>query len=339
MEHKDKNERIKGLDSIRFLCAVFVLFAHLGLLLPTNVISLNPRLFFYLQKFLDCLFNGPAAVIIFFIISGFCIHYPFVFAKNIKIIPFYIKRLLRISLPAMLMVCLYSFLHIKLNPPHYNSLWSIICEIIYYLLYPIVLFLSKKIKLIYIIFAAYIVAIVMLLINANILRYSYQSYSALGNYTWIIGLPCWLLGCWLAENYKSFASPSLKKIWLWRLLIITLFVVLRIVKSHVKLIYGSNCFTLDAFAILGCIWVGYEIANYKNKEPNKLLELSGKWSYSLYLIHPAAATILLYIGFKSFQETHIYLILGCFVVAYMFYLLIEKPTHLLAFRISQYFTK
>ena len=179
----------------------------------------------------------------------------------------------------------------------------------------------------------------MLLINANILRYSYQSYSALGNYTWIIGLPCWLLGCWLAENYKSFATPSLKKIWLWRLLIITLFVVLRIVKSHVKLIYGSNCFTLDAFAILGCIWIGYEIAYYKNKEPNKLLELCGKWSYSLYLIHPAAATILLYIGFKSFQETHIYLILGCFVVAYLFYLLIEKPTHLLAFKISKYFTK
>ena len=25
---------------------------------------------------MDCAFNGPAAVIVFFVISGFCIHYP-----------------------------------------------------------------------------------------------------------------------------------------------------------------------------------------------------------------------------------------------------------------------
>ena len=332
-------QRIKGLDSIRFLCAAFVLFAHLGITVPKNIASLNADLYFYLQKFFDCLFNGPAAVIIFFIISGFCIHHPFVFAKKIKIVPFYSKRLIRITLPALVMILLYFLLKVKLNPPHYNSLWSIICEIVYYLIYPAIFYLSKKIKLIYIIFVAYIIVIIVLLVHADILKSAAQSYNAVGNNTWIIGLPCWLLGCWLAENYQSFKTISPQKIWLWRLLIIALFVLLRIVKSHVTTIYGSNCFTLDAFAIIGCIWLGYEIAFYKNKQPNKLLENWGKWSYSLYLIHPATIAILNYFELKAFNTNHTLLVLSCFLIAYLFYLLIEKPTHLLASKIGKYYSK
>jgi peptidoglycan/LPS O-acetylase OafA/YrhL len=59
-------KRIKGLDSIRFICAIYVLIGHLGLPLPEilSSASTNNNLK-NAGKLIGLIFNGPAAVIIF----------------------------------------------------------------------------------------------------------------------------------------------------------------------------------------------------------------------------------------------------------------------------------
>jgi peptidoglycan/LPS O-acetylase OafA/YrhL len=68
--------RVQGLDSIRFSALVVVLF-HFGLI-SRSYLGTDPRgLAAVSRGILGSLFDGPAAVIVFFVISGFCIHFPF----------------------------------------------------------------------------------------------------------------------------------------------------------------------------------------------------------------------------------------------------------------------
>ena len=70
-------KRIEGLDSIRFVLAFIVLVGHMGLPLP-DFAYFDSVYLINLLKLFGLIFNGPAAGIIFFILSGFVIHYPFI---------------------------------------------------------------------------------------------------------------------------------------------------------------------------------------------------------------------------------------------------------------------
>jgi len=325
--------RVRGLDSIRFMAAVFVLFSHVGFPLPSFIN--NSTYSKLINQFLSCIFNSPAAVIVFFIISGFCIHYPNRQLQNLNILSFYTKRFIRIGTPAIIMILVYYLLHVELKAPHYKTLWSVICEVVYYMLYPILLLIRRRVKWLYLIVLAYLSACVLLLSNTDVVIAGQQSYVAMGLLTWIIGLPCWLLGCWLAENYQRFKLLESYKIWVWRIFILILFIILRIVKSHITSFWGSNCYTLNAFAIIACVWLGYEIKFYLHHIPYQWLEAAGKWSYSLYLIHPAVKHIVYNTGIFDPEYKTILLVVTCFIVAYLFYLLIEKTAHKLANEISK----
>src|SRR5258708_13501805 len=67
--------RVEGLDSIRFVCAFLVVVFHYGLV-PREALGMG-TFDFLIGAALRSLFNGPAAVIIFFLISGFWFHFPF----------------------------------------------------------------------------------------------------------------------------------------------------------------------------------------------------------------------------------------------------------------------
>ncbi|WP_394793241.1 acyltransferase family protein [Armatimonas sp.] len=66
-----KVARLYGLDSLRFILALWVVFFHIGIspIFPKTKIPHILTTTYYLA------FNGQAAVIIFFIISGLCIHF------------------------------------------------------------------------------------------------------------------------------------------------------------------------------------------------------------------------------------------------------------------------
>lgn len=324
-------KKVQGLNSIRFICALIVVFGHFDTPLPP---------IFYTSQ-LGRLFmtsvNGPAAVIIFFVISGFVIHYPFKDAGSIDLMPYYSRRLLRIGIPAFITILIYHFLHMEMLPPRYGILWSIICEIIYYIIYPILFYIRKFLKWEYIILIFYVIGNVLLLNNLNVLKQLHNIYPALGLSTWLIGIPCWLVGCWLSENYSRFKIISIQKIWLLRITFFVLCSLITIVKFHLNFFLASDCFTLNLFSLFGCIWLGFEIMYYSVSKPSKILEWAGNWSYSLYLIHPTApALVLIYLnimggGIKYYSLTVVIVSLIC---AYVFYLIIEFPSHKLSILIS-----
>jgi peptidoglycan/LPS O-acetylase OafA/YrhL len=76
---------------------------------------------------------------------------------------------------------------------------------------------------------------------------------------------------------------------------------------------------------------------FRLSPPIKLLEWAGKWSYSLYLVH--GLILVLYKGhnvvpYETILEWLI-LLLSMLIASYIFYLIIEKPSHILAYRVSK----
>ncbi|MFE3871989.1 acyltransferase family protein [Flavobacterium sp. ZS1P70] len=181
-----------------------MLVGHLGFPLPyfmneetgTNVIMIN------LGKVTGLIFNGPASIICFFIISGFCINFPFRNQQSINLLSYFSRRLLRIGIPALIALALYvnfndGFLK---KEPQLGVLWSVICEMIYYLIFPILFYIRKSIKWDYIFCVAYFILFSVLLFNLDLVTESNNAYSPSLYLGWLIGLSCWLLGCWLSEN-------------------------------------------------------------------------------------------------------------------------------------------
>ena len=68
--------RIRGLDTLRFLAAFVVVVSHIPLL-PISVAHSGVRIGVFLEALQRSLFNGTAAVVVFFLISGFVIHHPY----------------------------------------------------------------------------------------------------------------------------------------------------------------------------------------------------------------------------------------------------------------------
>src|SRR5580704_16374658 len=95
-ERPDK-QRIVGLDSIRAVLASWVVYGHLGQGLPRGMMSEGPLRFLRLLVN-NSIFSG-SAVIGFFVVSGFCIHYPNRHARSVDLLPFYVRREVRLLIP------------------------------------------------------------------------------------------------------------------------------------------------------------------------------------------------------------------------------------------------
>ena len=80
-------------------------------------------------------------------------------------------------------------------------------------------------------------------------------------------------------------------------------------------------------------WLEQEIIYYKTRKPIAVLENFGKFSYSLYLCHPLIITALLpTVPLTTY--TYLGYLAVCVLGAYMFYLLLEKPSHKLAEKLA-----
>ncbi|MER8479346.1 acyltransferase [Mesorhizobium sp. M1163] len=330
-EEASGSTRIFGLDSIRFVCAVIVVFGHFGVF-PDNAFGDSPSLAVkYLRSITSLLFNGPAAVIVFFVLSGFCINLPQTLrrAHTLDVWQFYARRFIRILIPAALATCLYLVFSVDTSYPNYSVLWSVICEAVYYLLYPALLFVSSRIGWSLLVVFTTLVVFIVALANGAPLLASGNAYTALGLWTWLVGLPCWTLGCWLAENRSRFPLVGWRSIWLMRGSLFALTVILRIVKFHAHGVLASNIVTLNILAFVVVVWIGLEVRYLRAQPPPRWLEWAGKWSYSLYLIHPLAVSIAIASVNTSLWLHWVTVILG-FMLALVFYYLVERPSHFLA---------
>jgi len=93
-------------------------------------------------------------------------------------------------------------------------LWSLFCELIYYTCYPSLHRIQRFTGWNWLILPSYALSIGL------ILAHPYSGvFQGLGVLDALLGLPCWLLGCQLAQQFDSFSTnPDCgDKIWYWRL--------------------------------------------------------------------------------------------------------------------------
>lgn len=328
-EIKTNNNWFYGINSIRFILAFIVMIGHSNLVYANYLKHFNYLPIKIFGGFLANGFNGTSAVIAFFIISGFVIHYP---NKNgiVSIKAFWIRRYVRILIPLTIIILMGNFY----NHPENKVVWSLYCELFYYAIYPLLLLIKTtwRIKVV----VAYVVCGLIILIFSI---YSKNlNYLHLGKFIQhifnqlviaIIFLPSWLLGVLMAENVNNLKEPSSNLIVIYRASVYAISVFCGYARFHLNLSYSIS---MSIFAMLLYKWLSAEIAHFKKNKPNKFLEKLGDFSYSLYLCHQ---TIFLIYGILFAVNFYSYpiLILITFGISYLYYLTVEKPSHLLARKI------
>lgn len=333
-----ENKHVAGLDTVRFICATWVLFGHFGFLPLPDGIDRLPHVGRIARVFVGNLFSGPAAVIVFFLVSGFCIHYPYRHGRLPAMKPFYARRYVRILIPMAVAIALGVPLELGLTNLNESILWSLLCEEIYYLLYPLVLVrLRRHMSFRPMIAVAFVLALGVALTNPR--AGNYASYGA--GLNWLLGLPCWLLGCELADSVSTLRAPSIGRLWTYRLGIWGLSAICSLLRFHSPLRYP---WTLNWFALAAFFWLGAEIAYQERHGSIVALERAGKWSYALYLTHLHGHYLFLALAarFLAFGLPHLspmlhwlFAMTFTYLLAYAFYRAVEKPAHELARRLAQ----
>jgi len=326
---------VRGLDSLRFVLAVIVFMSHLENHPAMFLKSFDNVILKYLGIAINHLFLGPGAVVAFFIISGFVIHYP-VKDRPLKVKQFLVRRWVRIVVPMLIAVAIA----LNMSGIWLIPIWSLYCELIYYTIYPVLrrLPLSWKSQF-WISFVIALVAMFVLadgelqsMLTQSNVNYT-GSYAVLGNgLTWLVGLPCWLIGVLIAQNIDSIKRTiSTPKIYLVRIFILAIAMVIVGLKAHW---FVSYLFTLNFFAPFLGYWITAEIIYFRDHEPSGILEYCGKFSYSLYLLHVILAHVFVAL-LSSTLLTYPLIIFLVILCSYVFYLLVESPSH----RLSRYLSK
>jgi peptidoglycan/LPS O-acetylase OafA/YrhL len=320
-------ERVRGLDAIRAVCAFWVVMGHFGGPPLTAGIDRSTRIGWLVGGVYDNFWNGPAAVIVFFVISGFCIHYPFSRVLRIPSVgAYFARRYLRIGIPLATAMVVSPHLGVKLGPFHDSILWSLVAELVYYTLYPALLYLRRRGVVWWQMFAAAFAA-ALLLAATDPGAKNYPSWGI--GLNWVLGLPCWLAGCELAERAALGRLPSTESIWHWRLAVWGMSIILSVLRFHSPVGYP---WTLNVFAVLVAFWLGREISRYQHQEPFGWLEWAGRWSYSVYLVHLPARALFTMMALPNLGYSINWLLQMGFIMAasYGFYLGVEYPGHIAA---------
>jgi len=324
------------LDALRFVLAFWVAVGHYEILpIFAGVDTATSFGRFVTHAWQSVVFGTPA-VIVFFVISGFCIHLPFRGDKKLAVGRYYLRRYTRILIPVAGALCVYRLDGQKLTFLGEHSilwespLWSLACEEIYYAAYPLLRVIRRRVGwkvLLPVVFAA---GTITAATHPHSL--SWHDFGPLG--TSLILLPVWLLGCLLAEQADSIpVMDSNLRIWLWRFLIWLGCWTTEMLHFKVGVPYTQ---TMIWFGLLAYFWVKNEIAYGKHSTPNRYLVSAGAWSYSLYLVHAPGMGFYwrLPVPNLGYLFNWIATMLSSLGFSYIFYLLVERPSHNLARKIT-----
>ena len=325
-----------SVDALRFLLAFWVAVSHFDVFPLFAGADTSRRLGWLLVHGWSTLFYGLPAVIVFFIVSGFCIHLPFRNLTTLPIGKYYARRYVRILVPVGGAVIIYRLMG---QATHFwgqhsilweSVLWSLLCEEIYYLIYPFLLHLRRRVGWTLILTPA-----ILLSVGLAATQPKAESFHDLGPLkTALVLYPVWILGCILAEEAEHLqAVRSFKTILRWRLLAWFGCWTVCILHFHSPIHAMQTCMW---FGVLAYFWVRQEIAYGKLTLPPVWMVWAGAWSYSLYLMHgPALETLrrlhLLYLG--SLVNWFLTMVFVC-LYSYLFFLLVERPSHQFARRIN-----
>ncbi len=328
--------RVEGLDSIRFFAVVWVVFSHCGAPPLTEGIDRSSLPALLVQGIYGNLFAGVPAVIVFFVISGFCIHRPFLQPGSFQILPYLARRYLRIGIPLVAAILFAHPLGVKLSLFQNSVLWSLLAELIYYTVYPLLRRVRERTGWGQVIAAAFVLAYGVVAFFPSALDYSPFGPPLAA----VVAFPCWLLGCKLAEHtgMDTALEKTARVLWSWRLTVWALCWVGSALRFHSPVGYP---WTLNFFAIAVFCWLRAEISVSRQWKRSRVLEWAGTWSYSVYLIHMIAnaAHAQMTLPDFGFNLNWLLKMLIIFGSSYVFYLLIEKPGHLLARSVARFVSR
>ena len=96
--------------------------------------------------------------------------------------------------------------------------------------------------------------------------------------------------------------------------------------------------TMIWFGVLAYFWVKNEIRYSHSHSPNPYLVAAGAWSYSLYLLHQVGQEMFLRLPIPNLGYLLEWVgpMVSSLVVSYVFYLLVERPSHRLARKIKSF---
>jgi peptidoglycan/LPS O-acetylase OafA/YrhL len=335
----DGIRRVDGLryavvDALRFVLALWVTVGHykmFPLFAGANEATGVGR--FLVHAWESVVFGSPA-VIVFFVISGFCIHLPYRGDRKMEIGRYYLRRYTRILIPVLAALGVYQFVGQRFvwwgerSILWQSPLWSLLCEEIYYAVYPLLRRLRSAVSWKRVIPVSFAVSVGVA--ATRVRAVSWYECGPLG--TAVILLPVWLLGCLLAEEVETPQAPSAIvwwRIWMWRFGVWFASWITEMLhfKAHVHLTQ-----TMAWFGIIAYLWVKNEIAWSKTRAPSRVLAWAGLWSYSLYLVHAQTADIWYALNIQNVGPRLFWcgVILSSLAGAYAFYLVVERPSHRLA---------
>ena len=299
----------KNLNGLRFIAAFSVLLAHIELLKSLHGFSNINDTPFYQNT------NGHIGVILFFVLSGFLITYLLLKEesehKTISLKKFYIRRILRIWPLYFLMVTISYVVYLILGYDfesggwwgyfsifpniskalgyYYDGvvhLWSIGVEEQFYLIWPILLLLTRKffkIRLIVLVLLFFFFSFlphVLWFAQSHFTLFSEQDFQFLDRFTKMFKINCMALGgivgyfIFVKRRFKLLENKSLRVV-----LFFTPFVMWY---SGVHFTH----FTDEIYTLLFGL-ILYMFATYDNtiNLENKVLNFLGKISYGIYVFH------------------------------------------------------
>jgi peptidoglycan/LPS O-acetylase OafA/YrhL len=321
---------VRGLDTFRFLAASVVVAGH-GAWIPFDRFAGETSGQFKLIAGLwNSLPNGTLAVCVFFFISGFCIHFPNVAKERVAILPFWVKRGLRIGIPLIVIVIAARAAGEQYVGALDSVLWSVYCELAYYALYPVLFPILRG--------RWERATAISIIASVGLLASFPEALRPLnfGALTFVFCAPMWLLGAILAERYRSGAlfNYRLPSVWLLRGALPVCGVLATVLFYHGPKI--PLTWAVAAFVPVGYLWLAKELQRLTSHRTNDRLEALGGAAYSVYLIHRFPLTL-----FGDIYHSHLpgalYPVQAIAVglCAYAFYRVVEKPSHRLAKRIGE----
>jgi len=230
-----KANRIAGLDTIRAISALWVVMGHIGAPPLTAGLDESNGLARVVVGIYANFWSGPAAVMVFFVISGFCIHYPYARSLTVPSQKAYlVRRYCRIAVPLVIAVGISRMLSVNLSLFNLSILWSLVAELVYYTIYPLLLHARRATGS----WMPLVICAFGLALALAATQPSAGNYPSFGNaLNWLLGLPVWLSGCWLADRVVASKGPtavSFGQIWVWRGAILVLATVCSILRSRLS---------------------------------------------------------------------------------------------------------